>query len=129
MKIKKADDVEAQAVEMAGAEGVTIRLLVHEADAAPNFYMRQFNIAPGGCTPRHVHPWEHEVYILSGSAAVWNGQEDQPATGGDCIFVPPGEEHQFTNAGDDELKMLCLVPKDSGPGGCCAPRAGPGARA
>jgi len=114
MKIKKADDVEARAVETDGADGVTIRLLIHETDAAPNFYMRQFNIAPGGHTPRHVHAWEHEVYILCGSALVWSADGERPAAGGDCVFIPPNEEHQFTNAGDDELKMLCLVPKDSG---------------
>ena len=114
MKIKTADDMEAKPVEVEGAEDVTIRLLVHEADGAPNFYMRQFNIAPGGHTPRHTHDWEHEVYILQGAAGVWSLEGERAARAGDCVFVPPNEEHQFRNTGLEELKMLCLVPKDSG---------------
>ena len=114
MKIKRADDVEAKPVAEEGAEGVTIRLLVHEADGAPHFYMRQFDIAPGGHTARHAHDWEHEVYILAGSAAVWSGEGDRHAAAGDCLFVPGNEEHQFRNPGPDELKILCLVPKGSG---------------
>ena len=113
MKIKKADEVEPTSVGEEGAEGVTIRLLVHEADGAPNFYMRQFNVAPGGHTPRHTHDWEHEVYILAGSADVWSGEGQRHAAAADCLLVPPNEEHQFTNPGPGELKILCLVPKDS----------------
>lgn len=113
MKIKKADEVEPTPVGEEGAEGVTIRLLVHEADGAPNFYMRQFNVAAGGHTPRHAHDWEHEVYILAGSATVRSAEGEKHAVAGDCLFVPGNEEHQFENHGPGELKMLCLVPKDS----------------
>jgi len=112
MKIQRAEDVPASRVEQDGAEGVQIRLLITEADGAPNFRMRQFTVAPGGHTPRHAHPWEHEVYVLSGSAVVFGPEGDQSARPGDCIYVPPGEEHQFRNEGSEELKFLCLVPKD-----------------
>ena len=114
MKIKKADDVPAAAVEAEGAEGVSIRLLVHEADGAPNFYMRQFDVAPGGHTPRHTHDWEHEVYILAGAATVWSPEGEKQAAAGDCLFVPANEEHQFHNPGPGGLKILCLVPRASG---------------
>lgn len=111
MTIKRAEDVPAEAVEAEGAKGVQIRWLIHQPDGAPNFYMRQFTVAPGGHTPRHRHDWEHEVYILSGTAVVGTPDGVKTASPGDCIYVPPNEEHQFLNAGSAELKFLCLVPK------------------
>lgn len=113
MKIEKADRIEADPVKDAGAEGVQIRVLIGQADGAPNFTMRQFTIAPGGCTPLHSHRWEHEVYILAGSGAVDSSEGPKPIGAGDCVFVAPGEQHRFRNAGPEELKFLCLIPKSS----------------
>ena len=114
MKIGKAEDVEVGAVEAGGAQGVQIRWLVGREDGAPNFYMRQFTVAPGGRTPRHSHDWEHEVYVLGGTAAVATAEGERRIEAGDFVFVAPGEMHQFANAGEGELKFLCLVPKTAG---------------
>ena len=111
MKIKVADDVPPEAVEMEGASGVEIRLLIHQADQAPNFYMRQFTIAAGGHTPRHVHAWEHEMYVLAGSGLAVTPDGRQPIGAGHCVYVAPGDDHQFVNTGSEDLKLLCLVPK------------------
>jgi len=111
MKIKVADDVPAEVVKDAGAVNVKIRLLIHEAEGAPHFYMRQFTIAPGGCTPHHAHAWEHEVYVLAGSGVAASAEGDRPIRAGQCVFVPPNEKHQFRNTGDEDMKFLCLVPR------------------
>jgi len=111
MKIKHSESVETKPVEMAGADGVQIRLLIHEAEGAPTFYMREFIVAPGGHTPLHTHDWEHEVFIVAGSGAAVSKDGDNPITAGDCVYIAPGELHQFKNTGDQELKFLCLVPK------------------
>ena len=66
MHTAKWNDIEGKAVTEAGAEGVTIRVLMGDNVGAPTFTMRHFEIAPGGRTPFHAHAWEHEVYILSG---------------------------------------------------------------
>ena len=29
---------------------------------------------------------------------------------GDFVFVPPNDEHQFQNAGDEPFEFLCMVP-------------------
>ena len=113
MKIAKADQIDSKPVDMEGAKDVAMRLLIHEADGAPNFLMRQFNISPGGHTPHHQHDWEHEVYVLAGSGTVVSPAGDKPITAGDCVFVPPGEQHQFVNGNAEELKFLCLIPKKS----------------
>ena len=111
MKIKVAEEVPAEAVDAAGAHGVQIRLLIHDAEGAPNFHMRQFIIAPGGHTPRHSHPWEHEVFVLSGSGAIVSAEGELPLGPGQCVYVAPEDDHQFRNAGPDDLKFLCLIPK------------------
>lgn len=114
MKIKVADEVPARPVDIEGAEGVEIRLLVHKDEQAPNFFMRQFDVAPSGHTPLHSHAWEHECYILSGQGMVQTPEGEKPVKAGDCLFVAPGDEHQFRNTGSEPLKFLCLVPRDSG---------------
>ncbi|MFP4355374.1 MAG: cupin domain-containing protein [Phycisphaerae bacterium] len=113
MYIRKADDIAAAPVEMKGAHDVKIRLLVAQDQQAPNFYMRQFDVAPGGCTPEHSHPWEHECYILSGQATMTTAEGDRTVSAGDVLYVAPDEIHQFRNTGSEELKFLCLVPKPS----------------
>ena len=112
MKIQQADVVEAKVVETEGAEGVTMRMLIGPDDKAPTFNMRLFEVAPGGYTPRHTHDWEHEVYVLAGEGVVLENGRDKPITAGNCIYVPPNEDHQFRNTGSENLKFLCLVPKE-----------------
>ena len=66
MKVMNTNNVESQKVDMEGAAGCTVRWLVGEKDGAPTFAMRQFEVEPGGYTPRHHHPYEHEVFVLEG---------------------------------------------------------------
>jgi quercetin dioxygenase-like cupin family protein len=110
---KQMQNVERQVVTMAGAEKVEMQVLCGPGDGCPNFAMRRFVVAPGGCTPRHSHDYEHEVLILSGEGVVFgNGREERIATG-DVLYVPANEVHQFRNAakeGGASLEFLCLVP-------------------
>lgn len=101
--------IEAEDVP-APAKGVKVRWLITEETGAPNFAMRQFLVEPGGATPFHTHPWEHEAFILSGSGVVIGGDDKKLLKPGDVVFVPPDEEHQFMNTGDEELRFLCLIP-------------------
>ncbi|NQT88602.1 cupin domain-containing protein [bacterium] len=109
MIVKQYTDVEATEVEQ-GAQGVKIRWVINKEDGAANFAMRHFEIAPGGYTPHHAHPWEHEVFIISGDGTVAAPDGDKPLSAGSVVFVPGGEEHHFTNTGEEPLAMLCLVP-------------------
>ncbi len=111
MKIARAEEVPAVDVELDGAQSVKMRMLVGPDDQAPNFYMRQFTVEPGGHTPKHEHTWEHECYILSGSGTVLTPEGPKPVQAGDCLLVGPDEEHQFQNTGSEPLNFLCLVPK------------------
>lgn len=110
MKVNSYQQVEQQPVEMEGSQGCQVRWLLGERDGTPNFAMRQFEVAPGGHTPRHSHPYEHEVFVLEGEGVVLEGDSPHPLRAGDVVFVKPDEVHQFRNTGANPLKFLCLVP-------------------
>jgi quercetin dioxygenase-like cupin family protein len=99
-----------EAVETAGAVGCRMRCLIGPDDAAPSFSMRQFELAPGGNTPRHQHAYEHEVFILEGDGEVLDGERWRPLRPGAAVFVPPNRLHQFRNTGARPLRFLCLIP-------------------
>jgi quercetin dioxygenase-like cupin family protein len=110
MKVNAYQQVPQQPVEMEGSEGCQVRWLLGERDGTPNFAMRQFEVAPGGHTPRHSHPYEHEVFVLEGEGVVYENEQPHPLRAGDVVFVKPDEIHQFRNTGAAPLKFLCLVP-------------------
>jgi len=110
MKVNHVTQVEQAPVTMEGSSGCQVRWLIGENDGAPNFAMRQFEVAPGGFTPRHSHPYEHEVYVLEGQGLVFEGDAEHPLKPGDVVYVKPDEVHQFRNTGPAPLKFLCLVP-------------------
>ena len=93
------------------APGVSIRQLINaENDGAPVYNLRMIEIAPGGNTPDHMHPYEHENFMVSGRGEVMVGGEWHPASEGDVIFVPAGVRHQYRNIGEDTFRFLCGIP-------------------
>ena len=110
MKVVHYERIESAPVEMDGAVGARTRCLIGQRDGAPNFTMRQFEIAPGGHTPQHAHDYEHEVFILEGTGVVLEGTLENPVRPGSVVFVPPNQPHQFRNTGPGPLKFLCLIP-------------------
>jgi len=110
MRIIRSADVPPQPVQEQGARGASIRWLISRPEGAPNFAMRLFELHPGGSTPLHEHPWEHEVYLLAGSVEVVSGQGTSAASAGDAVLVLPGEQHQFRNAGQEVARFLCMIP-------------------
>src|SRR5438046_5655287 len=110
MKVNHYEQVGQAPVTMEGSQGCHVRWLVDEAQGAPNFAMRQFEVAPGGFTPKHSHPYEHEVFVLEGEGEILDGDAPQPLRPGTVVYVAPDDVHQFRNTGATPLKFLCLVP-------------------
>lgn len=110
MIVRKAIDVRQDDVDAEGAAGVKIRWILTKDDGAPNFAMREFELAPGGHTPFHAHSWEHEVYVLAGQGVVVGEEGEFPLEPGTVVLVPPNEKHNFKNTGAGPLRFLCLVP-------------------
>ncbi|KAJ3436757.1 oxalate-binding protein [Anaeramoeba flamelloides] len=111
---KKFTDVPKKDVTMFGSKKTTIRwLLDFEKDKMPNFALRRFEIQPGGSIGLHSHPQEHEIYVISGeSCVITNGEEQKVvAKGGDVLYVPSNEPHDYYNNGSDTFTFLCVIPK------------------
>ena len=102
--------IDAAAIEKAYV-GVTIRRVISENDGAGDFVMDIFEIAPGGQTPFHSHPWEHEIFVISGRGQCRDATGERSFAEGDVIHVGPGESHAFGNSGSDFIKLLCVIPK------------------
>lgn len=114
MKIEKSSNITKKAVEIEGAKNVDIRWLISKADGAKNFAMRMFELQPGGFTPLHTHPHEHEVFIVEGKGIfVYEGKE-YTFNSDFVIFVPGDKEHCFKNTGDSVLRFLCIIPASAG---------------
>jgi quercetin dioxygenase-like cupin family protein len=71
LKISSYQNVEASKAEE-GAEKLRVRWLITKEIGAENFAMRLFEMDPGGFSPLHRHPWEHEVFILEGKGLAAN---------------------------------------------------------
>lgn len=110
MKVESFKNIPLEVVEMEGAKGVTVRWLISRKDGAPNFAMRLFTVEPGGCTPLHTHPFEHEAFVLEGEGVLVFEEKEYEFKKDYFLFVPPDKEHQFQNTGEKVLKFLCLVP-------------------
>lgn len=93
-----------------GAEKVKVRWLITKEMGAPTFAMRLFEVQPGGHSPFHNHPWEHEVFIFEGEGSILGERGQTKFKQGDVVFVLPNEKHQFKNNGKGLLRFLCLVP-------------------
>ena len=110
MKIERSDNIKKSPVVHEGAKDVEIQWLISKEDGAENFAMRLFEIQPGGYTPLHTHPHEHEVFIVEGNGALVFEGIEHPFGPEHVIFVPGGKEHRFKNTGDSLLRFLCLIP-------------------
>jgi quercetin dioxygenase-like cupin family protein len=110
MKVAHFEQIPNDAVKMDGANGCRMRCLIGPDDGAPSFTMRQFEVAPGGNTPKHSHSYEHEVFVLEGEGIVLDSQGEHRISEGVAVYVAPDEIHQFRNTGSRPLKFLCLIP-------------------
>jgi quercetin dioxygenase-like cupin family protein len=110
MKIKKYSEVKPTVFDGDVAKGVAGRVLIGKDDGATHFCMRMFELAEGGHTPKHVHDWEHEIFVHKGSGAVYNNGQWTNIDAGYSIFIPDKEEHQIKNMGNDPFVFICLIP-------------------
>jgi quercetin dioxygenase-like cupin family protein len=103
MKIKKHyHDVKPKS-EISGS---SLHEIITEEDGAPNFAMRVVEVEPGKNTRLHSHPWEHEVFIISGEAVVKGEKEETEITKDSVVYIAPNEQHCFVNKGKEPLRFV-----------------------
>ncbi|RPI03668.1 MAG: cupin domain-containing protein [Calditrichaeota bacterium] len=111
-KVAHYTDIEAKEFGPT-APGASIRVLIDDAnDGAPVYKLRMIEIEPGGHSPDHSHPYEHENFIVEGVGQVMMEGRWFDVKPGDVVFVPPGIRHQYRNAGEAVFKFLCGIPVD-----------------
>jgi quercetin dioxygenase-like cupin family protein len=100
--------IKGKKMDRDGALGVTVKYLIGKEQGASKFFLREYHVSPGGNTSLDNHAYEHEVYILHGTARVRVGEMSRVVREGAVIFVPSNVIHQFRNAGPDALVFLCV---------------------
>ena len=108
MKVKNYKDVELKTES--AAKGAGIRWLLSDRDGMTDMAMRVGEIEPGGQTPHHAHPWEHQVFVLKSSGRVIAEGETREFSSGDVIFIGPNEKHTFHNDPGETMEFVCMIP-------------------
>ena len=118
-EIRNIHEVEMTPVQMDGVKGASMSVMIGRGDSAPHFAMRSFAVDPGGHTPKHQHDYEHEVFVVSGTGTILLDGKLNDIKGGDTIYVPANELHQFTvpESADEPFRFLCFVPIEQNCGG------------
>jgi quercetin dioxygenase-like cupin family protein len=93
--------------EMKGTSG---RVVIGKADGCEKFCMRVFELPEGTASHRHMHDWEHAVFVYSGRGEVLRNGEWIPVSSGSVIFIPKNEDHQLRNTRKEPFVFVCLVP-------------------
>ena len=111
MKHTPYQEIELKPFSGEDTRGAGIRWLISERDGAENFAMRMIELEPGGYSPRHCHPGEHEIFVWKGTGELQVGGRSYPLRPGIAAFVPGGTEHQFINTSPDQkLEFICVIP-------------------
>ena len=102
MKIKNYREVKPKSE----LPGVSLHEVITEEDGAPNFSMRVVEVEPGKNSRFHAHPWEHEVFIISGEAVVKGEKGETKVAKGCSVYIAPNEQHCFVSTGKEPLQFV-----------------------
>lgn len=87
-------------------------------DVVPNEHllMVRANMEPGHAHPWHNHPTREEIiYIISGRAEQWVGQQKRILGPGEMAFIPMGEVHGTWNPFKERLVFLATLSPANAP--------------
>ncbi len=86
----------------------TYTLLLTGRDTAGRFCLIDMHIPPGGGPPPHRHNFEESFLLLEGELdATFRGQK-YLVRAGQTINIPANAPHQFRNASDAPVRLLCI---------------------
>ncbi len=86
--------------------GAVMHRVICREQGAQNFCMRVFEVAPGMSTPSHSHPWEHEVFVLSGEGKVVGVDGEKKISKDMAVFIAPEEKHCLMSTGKEPLRFV-----------------------
>ena len=106
MKICSYSDIEP----IEEVKGVSRRDILTADDGVTLTCMQVVEISPHTSTPSHYHPWEHEIFIVSGKGIAAGEQGSVTVGAGNIIFIPANEPHCFVNTESDTLRFVSIEP-------------------
>lgn len=78
--------------------------------------MVRANMEAGKSHPWHSHPTREEIiYVISGRAEQWVGQNKRVLGPGDMAFIPMGEVHGTWNPFEEKLVFLAILSPANAP--------------
>ncbi|MGC8646794.1 MAG: cupin domain-containing protein [Thermoplasmata archaeon] len=98
--------IDIKEMEMEG--GARIRWLITHKDGAENYSMRYIRIDENKETPAHKHPYEHEIFVMSGTGYVVLDNENVKLKPYDFIFIPGNVFHKIHS--NTTMEIICVVP-------------------
>jgi mannose-6-phosphate isomerase-like protein (cupin superfamily) len=94
----------------ASGERITIRRSAAETDA--ELLAIDLELPAGGHVPggQHIHPKQEERFeVVEGTMRFRMGRKSVVAGPGEVVAIPPGQKHDFANAGDEDALVRVEV--------------------
>ena len=94
----------------ASGERITIRRTAAETDG--ELLAIDLELPAGGRVPggQHIHPKQEERFeVVEGTMRFRMGRKSVVAEPGEVVVVPPGQKHDFANAGDEDALVRVEV--------------------
>jgi quercetin dioxygenase-like cupin family protein len=83
-------------------------VLLSGKDTADQFCLIDMHIPPGGGPPPHRHDFEESFILIEGEIEATFRGEKSTARAGQTIHIPANAPHQFRNASDQPVRLLCI---------------------
>jgi mannose-6-phosphate isomerase-like protein (cupin superfamily) len=72
-----------------------------------------YRLPAGGVDSQQPHTEEEIYFVVSGRARFRAGEQDVEVSGGDFLFLEPGEPHHFHDIGEDLTLLVVFAPAES----------------
>jgi quercetin dioxygenase-like cupin family protein len=99
---------EDQALPHIGLVGDTYTILLRGRDTAGRYCLIDMHIPPGGGPPPHRHDFEESFIVLEGEIEATFRGVKSIVRAGETINIPANAPHQFRNASDRAVRLLCI---------------------
>ncbi len=110
MFTKSIDEIEKKEISGDGIKNVAKQIPIGPEQGWKDHILRVFTIHKDGHTPKHSHDWEHVNYVISGTGTLEIDGKKQQLKKGMFAVVPPNVKHQYSNNGNEDFVMICIVP-------------------
>lgn len=106
LKLVRPDSDEA--LPHIGLVGDTYTILLAGKDTAGRYCLIDMHVPPGGGPPPHRHDFEETFTLLEGEMQATFRGKTSTVRAGETIHIPANAPHQFHNASDKPVRMLCI---------------------